>query len=194
MPSEITFINRKLREDYGKGILIRNALVGFVTRDISVDLPTLRVVWSTDQREKRYGEYRVFSESGSIFLRDEQTVEEVRKYDWLDKWVLECLLPTDGNPYLEKAGVKYSYEPLWVFGNANSNPQPIWKYIKVFVDEYMSSGRVKKTMKQLEDEEREKLEAAKAHDLEIIRNDSPDIPFQLKHGLAVVVPSNYTKE
>lgn len=194
MTSEITYINRMLLETYGKGVQVRSPISGIIGKDIAVDLPTYRVVWSTDLEETRYGEFHTFSESGAIFLKEEHCVERVKKYDepvYRDKYILECLLPVDNsNPYLAKAGVKYSYEPIWVFGNAGSHPQPRWDKIPTIVESHLLGGKPQTivTPQEIIDREERKMAKQKELDREFLRNEEPDIPFQLKHGLAVVVP------
>jgi len=179
MSERIEDINEKLIEKYGK--------------NIDSDLPRFRVVWSTDQIEKRYGEFEVFSEAG-IFLRSEKGIEEVKKYGELchDKWVLEQLFPTVGNPYLEKV-TKYSYEPVWVFGAANSNPTPIWRAVDYLVRIVLHGdpNAVVKSPADLAREEAEAIEREKIRALDILNNDVPDLAFSLKHGTAVTVPTSY---
>ena len=65
MSDSIYDINHRLIEKYG--------------RDIATNEPRFRVVWTSTQLEKRYGEFEVFSEGG-IFLREEKGVREEPKY------------------------------------------------------------------------------------------------------------------
>ena len=168
-------INRKLLDKYG--------------RDTVLNQPRFRVVWSTSQIEKRYGEFEIFSEGG-IFLRTERGVSEVRKYEeYPDMWVLEQLQPTAGNPYLEHI-VKFSYEPLWVFGAANSNRDPIWKAVDLLVRNRLHGdpNKINMSPADLERQEEEKLRKEKEHIKEVLQDDVTDLAFSLKHGLAVTVP------
>ena len=176
MSSDIFDINRKLLEKYG--------------RDTVLNQPRFRVVWSTTQIEKRYGEFEIFSESGDIFLRTEKGVSEVRKYEeYPDMWVLEQLQDTAGNPYLEHI-VKFSYEPLWVFGAANSNRDPIWKAVDLLVRNRLHGdpNKVNMSPADLERQEEDNLRKEKERIKFILQDDVPDLAFALKHGLAVTVP------
>lgn len=177
--SDIYDINKKLIEKYG--------------RDQVQNLPKFRVVWSSSQYEKRYGEYEIFSDAG-IYLRTDKGVEEVPKYlpEYPDMWVLEELRPTAGNPYLEMV-VKFSYEPIWIFGAANSDRQPIWRAVDLLVrnrlhgdpnNERLSPAALAKL-------EEEKLEKEKQNVRDMLRDQTPHLAFGLKHGNAVVVPENY---
>lgn len=157
--------------------------------------PRFRIVWSTGIVEKRYGEFEIISDAG-IYLRSEKGVEEVPKYvgEYLDKWILEEYLSTEGNPYLNKV-TNYSYEPIWTFGAARSHPEPVWWAVVMLIQSRLD-GRSRPVMrekdyKDLEDESRRKeVERNKT----ILRNETPDIPFALKHGMGIVVPENYKHE
>ncbi len=100
-------INRQLLDSFGIDTISGQAM--------------WRVVWSDDQFEKRLTEY---SDSGVKLLYPE--VRELPKYrQWIpSKFVLErlVLVPDASMPELPTS--KLSYEPIYIFENANGYPLP----------------------------------------------------------------------
>lgn len=169
--SEINVINKQLLDTFGK--------------PVALDKPHFRIVWSTDQLEKCYRENAVFTESG-IFLRNEKGVSEGPKYPMFEnKWVLERLYQTAGNPYLEEV-VPYSYEPVWVFGSANSNPDPNWKAVLFMLNGMLFSKKKFLTAADVKLLEIEQIAQEKAKFKEMLKDDSPYIAGMLKSGSAVL--------
>jgi len=150
-------INKKLAEEYGN--------------DLVLNLPKYRLVWTTNQLEKRFGIFRVFTETG-IFLREECEVKEVRKYpfSYEDMWVLEAIMSTTGNPYLEMV-TSWSYEPVWIFGAANSDRQPIWRAVRLLVRNHIYGDPNARTRSpsELEDEEASRMQKEKATFKEMLK-------------------------
>lgn len=93
-------LNKYLEETYGKTI------EGF---------PLFRLVWTTDQLEKRLGTFRDFSDhSCEIFLREVTEVREVPKYPFaMDRWALEVIKPVEKEYGIMDA--KYTYEAFYFF-------------------------------------------------------------------------------
>jgi len=175
MSESVEEINKLLIDNYGM--------------DISVNLPKFRIVWTTSQFEKRFEKYQVYT-PGGIFLREEQGVFEVPKYanDMKDKWVLEKLMSTNGNPYLQQVA-KFSFEPIWLFGAGNSSRQPIWRAVQLLVRNnlYGDPNRIIKSLSDLEREEREVEEKEKVKMKEMISDDTSGLGWALKHGSAVSI-------
>lgn len=182
MSESVEWINKKLIEDYGK--------------DIELNIPKYRIVWTTSQKEKRWEIYRVFTESG-IYLREERGVFEVEKYGegFKDMWVLEDIRSTIGNPYLE-AVTKWSYEPIWIFGAANSDRQPLWRAVVLLIRNKLHGdpNRVNKSPQTLIDEEVERMAKEKALCKTILQNDSPITATMVHNGAGIFVPSVYVKQ
>jgi hypothetical protein len=175
---------------------INKLLVDYYGLDISLNIPKFRIVWSSSQREKRYGVFEVYDSTGTIFLRTEQGIEDVEKYPiWSDLWVLERLFPTNGNPYLELV-TKFSYEPVWVFGAGNSDKQPIWRAVRLLCENSLRGdpNRVNKSPSDLIREEEEKLEKEKKLMKEMLSEDVTPLAFSLKHGCSIVVPKRFVGE
>lgn len=179
-PEDIKQINRKLTEEYGK--------------DIALNLPKFRIAWS-EYTEKRYGKFARFTEEG-IFLREEEGVYEEPKYLGYceNKWILEELKSTKGNPYLELV-VPYSYEPIWTFGAANSNPYPVWRAVQLLLLArlHRDPNKQVKTPSDVIAAEAQRMAREKAVCKDIIKNESPYLAGQLIDGEAVTVPHNYEK-
>ncbi len=106
--TEIDHLNKWLKETYGHDLLGR---------------PTLRLVLSSTQLEKRKGTIAEFY--GPIFIREWYGIHEVPKYSdpsWRDRWMLERLTFDIPNPELclDVAG---TYEPIWCFRGPNGSYQ-----------------------------------------------------------------------
>lgn len=113
LPEEVKTINQRLIDHYG---LFENGQ------------PRYRVVWSDDEIEKRLTNF-----TAEGFELPYSIVREVPKYRQYiqHKFVLEGLV---GVPEYqqEEALNKISYEPLWVFQDANNNPlPPKWQVIEL---------------------------------------------------------------
>jgi hypothetical protein len=168
-------INRKLEDAYG--------------RDVSLNLPTYRIVWSTSQFEKRLGTFEDYTEGG-IYLRTVTEIREVHKYPlYPDFWVLEVLTGNNGNPELP---AKFSYEPVWVFGsNGKGSRQPLWEPVEILVKAHKFIERKKLTQKDADEQEEIRFQKEKAKFKEMLQNESPWVPGLLHDGEAIVVPHNY---
>lgn len=144
----IKYINTKLAEVYGL--------------DVAVSKPHFRVVWSSDQYETRTNPagFDIYGEEG-VFLRTEFGPHEVEKYPFQpDMWCLEEL--TDAVAQLDLIAVKYSYEPRWFFGLANSNRTPIWRAVDLLCKSILySRSKVYDSPQEIEDKEDRRMEAEK---------------------------------
>jgi hypothetical protein len=171
MGESVHDINIKIKETYGCHI---------ETGD-----PKFRISWTTDQFEKRYEEFEVFTESGAIYLRTEKGVSQVPKYshDHRDMWVLERLLPTVGNPYLEMV-CKYSYEPLWIFGVGNSDRTPIWRAVKLLIDNAIFGDPNYKPLSpsDLVAAEEKRMKQEKIRAKQFLQDQNPIIPTIVSRG------------
>lgn len=180
MPTESIFdINKKLIQHYGKAV--------------DADMPKLRVVWSTNQYEWRVNPagFDIYSSEG-LFLRTEFGPKEVEKYPMFpDHWVLEVLVPV---VIPELPNVKYGYEPLWIFGAANSSREPVWKAIKLLIDAKLQHHRdmiaPRETKESLIAKEKAKDEKYKELIKDVLRNENT---LGIKEGSAVVVPASISE-
>lgn len=179
MSEGITWINKKLIEEYGK--------------DVSLNLPNYRIVFSTSQREKRYGTFNDYSESGYIYLRTVTETREVPKYnEYPDLWILETIQANLANPELHE---KWSYEPLWVFGANNSERQPVWRAVELIVKSHKIIRKMHVVTKAEEVYElNEQLLREKKIFKDMLQNESPYIAGAIHDGEAIVVPHNYVKQ
>lgn len=182
MSESVEQINVLLVENYGK--------------DVTTSLPRLRVVWTSSQYEIRDNPdgFDIYSDGG-IFLRTEFGPHEVEKYPlYQDHWVLEVLVPSEENI----DGKKYSYEPFWIFGAANSSPQPLWRAIKLLVDAKLETHREferkKITEQDLRDEDNKKKLKEKETMKMMLQDESPELATALHYGQAVTVPGKATGE
>src|SRR5258706_5451002 len=91
--------------------------------------PNFRVVWSEDQREKRFMAY---TDEGFALLIPE--VREVRKYSYIrDKYILERIVPVPDSA--SELTTKLSYEPFWTFEDDRGFPvPPKFEMAKLLID------------------------------------------------------------
>lgn len=87
--------------------------------------PMFRIVFSDDQLEKRFGKYAEFY--GPIFIREFSGLRENKKYWYIQhKWVLERWMPSlSVYDRMIPGTSEGSYEPIYVFQDANGNPLPV---------------------------------------------------------------------
>lgn len=175
---EIDEFNQRLADNYGI--------------DAGLSKPTYRIAWTTFQFEPRYGTYVDYSENGTYLC----TVTETRvtfKYPLFeDMWVLEKLQGNDGNSEID---VKWSYEPLHIFGAGNSDPNPIWDKVVMLV----SANKFVDRRKQLSNSDLQAIEDArflkeKALCKTIIQDNSEFLVGALVSGAAVSLPKRTDKE
>lgn len=93
-------------------------------RDIGSNRPIFRIVFSDDEREKRFGTWEDYDKNHT-FIREVTETREVPKYPWIKGfYVLEQLVGVPIQNIEELAGKMISYEPLFVFKDNAENPLP----------------------------------------------------------------------
>lgn len=169
-------INKRLLENYGRGI---------------ADQPLFRVVYSDSQREKRFGTFMKETEAG-IYLGTETCVRDCEKYPFfLNMWILETVKPNFSNPEILE---KWSYEPLWVFKDRMQNPLPLdWEIIQKICYFYIHGEPDKRTQRDLDSAEEEKIGQETEMTLDYLKNNKP-FPNKMYDSAVITVPSNFTKE
>ncbi len=173
----IDYINEKLRDNFGI--------------DTVSGLPIWRVVWSTDQLEKRLTK---FTETGIELVRPE--VIEMKKYipSLQDRYVLERLVVV---PDFQQKEIltAISYEPLFFFENAKNEPLPPFYRVAEFViyNVLFAQGQAGTLAKYKEDpDEKRKAELDKM--LELFFGNETAVTDALQVGEGVVLPSKYFGE
>lgn len=165
--------------------------------DTDDSLPIFRVVWSDDQFEKRMTK---FTDSGIELLNFE--VRELPKYLYARHvYILERRVLVPEENIKELAGVKKSYEPLWIFTDKNEQPiRPTIQGAKFVIDTVLAA-QGKKSLSKYKDP-LEGLTAAEAYELNKQRvdqlqvelfGDESDLQGETfnESGSAVFVPPNY---
>lgn len=100
--------------------------------------PILRIVWTTDQREMRAGEFTDWY-MNTIIIRTVKAIREVPKYNYApDRWVLERLTylnPDNEIAKNELVGAQNgTYEPLVMFHDSNYVPFPVhWSLVEQII-------------------------------------------------------------
>ncbi len=77
-----------------------------------IDKPKFRIVWTADQREKRFGEYTDWD--GDILIRRVTEVRDTEKYPYVKPpwWMLERRMESLSDPSIKDWN---GYEPLYLF-------------------------------------------------------------------------------
>lgn len=87
--------------------------------------PRVRLIWSEDAKELRYGEFNEFY--GSLFLREFIGVKLCPKYSWIkERYVLERWFPPDVTFDIElPESNQGSFEPIYVFQDKYGRALPL---------------------------------------------------------------------
>ncbi len=151
--------------------------------------PLFRVVWSDDQREKRFGRFDDYY--GKIYLRTFTGLREVPKYPWIrGKWVMEKWTPVTAEVLRDiPLATGGTYEPLYVFEDGNQNPLPLNEeivrhIIHVQFHPILEGDRASR----LRTEHENKLKKDKENDLMIMEDASPYIAGKIHGGEAIIRP------
>lgn len=168
---------------------INEQLINFYGIDTVTGQAMWRVVWSEDQFEKRMTN---FTDSGVELLTPE--VRELPKYkQWVkEKWVLENLVVVPEHNREELAGIKTSYEPIYVF--ETDKGEAIFPSLNAcqFIIKLIFAAKdpaFKGIAKYTEDPEEANKQIAKLEQ-DLFGNET-DVTDSLTYGQGVVVPSNY---
>lgn len=178
LTESIETINRQLREQFGI--------------DTASKSPMFRVVWSEDQYEKRLMDV---TDEGLILLTPQ--VREVKKYSqWIkERYVLESLVLVPEQNQAELAGLKVSYEPLWVFSDNKGDYLPPAFWACKFVIDTRNAAMGKTSLKKYVDEEalhpEETKEKRIAEYMEQLFGDESSLAYRTVTGEATIVPRNY---
>lgn len=176
IPPEVIRINDQLLSHFGKA---------------DDGSPIWRVVWSDDQYEKRLMDV---TDEGLHLLTPE--VREVPKYkQWIpSKWVLEQQVAVPEVNIKELAGIKVSYEPIFVFENARQEAlPPKFEVAKLVIDTiYAALGKTslakykdpESTKEGALEEQRKRVEEIAN---ELFGNES-DVTDHLARQTGVIVP------
>lgn len=179
MLEPIEDINRRLEDHYGR----------------MNDHAKYRVVWSNDQKEKRFGHWEDYLPEG-LFIRAVSEVREVPKYVHIhDRFVLERLVE---NPHhdenVDGAPIdRLTYEPIWTFEDKHGNAlPPAWIACKYVVDHVHKMERERgiytrhkePTVEEAEEAKRVKL---KEYTQALFGNES-DVTDALRYKEGIVVP------
>lgn len=141
LPQDIEYINQQLVSRFGRS---------------ETDRPRYKLVWSEHELEYR----KVFHYNKVQLIFPE--VMLTRKYSYIkDRYILEKLIIGVENVELDGSPNTGSYEPIWVFEDAQFNRlRPVWRVVQVLA--LASEGGVgeKTSLSDYmsEDEEKKKLE------------------------------------
>ena len=129
---EVKIIKKMLAETYGKNDDGRSKF---------------RLIWSEseDGLEKRRGTVQVYY--GSIFIREESGVHELRKMNYVrDRWVLERLMYNGSGEIV--ADTHETYEPFYVFQDKDGEYlKPLWIVCQLLCDQWLENVEGKRTLR-----------------------------------------------
>lgn len=171
---------------------INQQLIDLFGLDTATGQPMFRVVWSEDQFEKRLTDR---SEKGLILPTP--MVKLLPKYrQWInDRFVLERLVIVPETNIKELAGIKLSYEPLWVFRDKFDRYVPPTLWACKFVIDTLYAALGKQSLAKYVDEEAEHPEETKRERVkkleEELFGDESSILGRTITGEAIVVPQSY---
>ena len=170
---------------------LNQRLIDYFGLDTASSNPMFRVVWANDMVEKRMMDTL---DSGVALLHPQ--IREVKKYSYLhDVHVLEQLVIVPDEQQKELAGVKTSYEPLWVYVDADGNPlPPKWEPTKLIIDTVhaaLGRGGLKKYVDPDTSEGASEERITKLHD-ELFGNET-EVGDALRYKEAIVVPNKEFK-
>lgn len=172
LPERLSVINQRLLDRYGR---IENGMARW------------RVVWSTEQFEKRWVDC-----VAGIFLASPE-IREVPKYPLNQNfYILEHIMPTAGNPELIEP---WSYEPVWTFKDAENNPLPAkWEAVEFIIsrvyEQMSTAGRGPKYKQDEIDQDTPEAKEARIRQIyDALYGDETDIGDRLSLGEGI----GYTK-
>lgn len=187
MAEKIDTINQYLRDNFGI--------------DTDDSEPIFRVVWSDDQFEQRETKY---TDSGIELLHPEiRTLPKYKSYA-PHVYILERRVLVPDLNLKELAGIKKSYEPLWIFTGNDGNPVPPTINGCKFVIDALYAALGKKSMAKYKDpmaglsaEEAAEVNKRRIDEIENeLYGDESGLKQQTigESGSGIIVPHSYEKE
>jgi hypothetical protein len=144
--------------------------------------PLLKLVWSDNEIESRYGHFTDFY--GKIYLRDVTENRIVPKYNYISgRWVLEKWLPLT-NKELPNSYDQGTYEPFWVFQDKQGNYLDVtMKVIQFFIGFTGQSSRANahERAQQMRDDDKKALDQEIEDFMNIV--DNSDIGASLRASI-----------
>jgi len=154
------------------------------------------MVWSTDQREVRFGTFRVYC--GSIFIREERKAKEVPKYPFSkDRWILERIFYEDSSEIL--SAINGTYEPIWIFETYDGDALiPTWEALQFLIKtaiepEFFPSNRREISPDRVIDSEENFNKEVEYMD-NYLNNKMPELVVKMRDGEAVAFGGIKRKE
>jgi hypothetical protein len=156
-----------------------------------------RIVWSEEQFEKRLMDV---TDEGLDLLYPQ--VREVPKYrQWIkERYVLERLVLVSDDSRKELAGLKQSYEPLYVFMNKDGDYLPPRLDVAQLVIDTVYAAQGKSSLAKYKDPEFDKdlsleMKIKKIEEIEeYLYGNETEVSDSLNRHEGVVVPPNYTTQ
>lgn len=171
---------------------INQQLIDLFGIDTATGQPMFRIVWSEDQYEKRLTDV---SENGLILPTP--MLKLLPKYkQWIqERFVLERLVIVPEQNVRELAGLKMSYEPLWVFRGKYDEYVPPTLWGSKFVIDTLYAAIGKSSLAKYIDEEANNPVEVREKRIdkltEELFGDESNILGRTITGEAIVVPQSY---
>lgn len=153
--------------------------------------PRFRISWSTNQTERRFGNYHVYYMQ-HIFLREETGELEVPKYpNFPDCWVLETFVyyPIQEIPETKNGHYEIIYPFLSQSGIAL---EPLFRVCEIIIYALRHPNSPQETMNILEERDRKLYEGEISYFKDILNDEGRSWIFTDPKAV-VVVPKNYER-
>lgn len=173
---------------------LNQRLIDFYGIDTNSGNPMYRIVFADSQVEKRLVNTL---DSGIQLLHP--VIREMKKYPYLKSlYVLERLVVVPDMQQDELPTSKLSYEPIWAYRDAASNPiPPIWHATQFIIDALHAALGKKSLAKYIDSEENttpEGMDERITRLCEELFGNESETGDAMAYGEAIVVPQNYKKE
>lgn len=171
---------------------INKQLIDLFGVDTATGQPIFRVVWSNDQIEKR-----MVDTTAQGLVLPFPVLREVPKYrQWIqDRFILERLVIVPETNVQELAGLKLSYEPLWVFQGKDEKYVPPTLWGCKFVIDALYAALGKSSLAKYVDEEAKNPQEVKEKRINALEEqlfgDESNLLGRTITGEAIVVPQSY---
>jgi len=171
---------------------INQQLIDLFGLDTATGQAMFRVVWSEDQFENR-----LTTNTDSGLELPFPVMKLLPKYkQWIkERFVLERLVIVPEQNLRELAGIKLSYEPLWVFKGRNEEYVPPTLWGSKFVIDTLYAAMGKQSLAKYVDEEAKNPTEVREKRIEKLTEelfgDESNILGRTITGEAIVVPQSY---
>jgi hypothetical protein len=145
LPGSLESINKWIADNFGRELDGR---------------PKFMLVWTSDEYEKRWGDFVDRSPSGMV-IREVTEVRTVLKWPWIaNRWALVKLTPV-------------GYEMFYPFEDADRNPLPVIYPALELILYFVTNGAIKESLFDSEERFKKEQEAEEKEIMDKMENEAP---------------------